>query len=60
MFDADQKLEPAKRRHRLLERAEFDHLCDEVGGISDKEALPDFLHYNGAVARRLRRSDDRH
>jgi GTPase SAR1 family protein/pimeloyl-ACP methyl ester carboxylesterase len=49
LLEEDQKLEPAKQRHRLLERAEFDHLCDEVGGVSDKEALLDFLHHNGAV-----------
>jgi hypothetical protein len=24
---------PAKRQHRLLEREEFDRLCDEVGGV---------------------------
>ena len=32
-----------------LERSEFDRLCDEVGGVSDKEALLDFLHHNGVV-----------
>jgi internalin A len=39
----------AQRQHRLLERAEFDRLCDEEGGISDKDALLDFLHHNGVV-----------
>jgi internalin A len=33
----------------LLERAEFDRVCDEVNGLSDKEALLDFLHQNGVV-----------
>jgi internalin A len=49
MLEEDQKREPAKRQHRLLERAEFDRLCDDVGGISDKDALLDFLHHNGVV-----------
>ena len=29
MLEEDQKREPDKRQHRLLERAEFDRLCDE-------------------------------
>jgi internalin A len=49
MLEDDQKREPAQRQHRLLEREEFDRLCDEVGGVSDKEALLDFLHHNGVV-----------
>jgi internalin A len=49
MLEEDQKRKPDKRQNRLLERAEFDHLCDEVGGITDKEALLDFLHHNGVV-----------
>ena len=49
MLEEDQKREPAQRQHRLLERAEFDRLCDEVGGVSDKGALLDFLHHNGVV-----------
>ena len=49
MLEEDQKREPAKRQHRLLERAEFDRLCDEVGGVSDKDALLDFLHHNGVM-----------
>jgi internalin A len=36
-------------RRRLLERAEFESLCDEVGGVSDKNALLDFLHHNGVI-----------
>src|SRR4029077_4759267 len=40
---------PAQRQYRLLERAEFDSICDEVGGVSDKRALLDFLHHNGVV-----------
>ena len=47
MLEVDQQREPDKRQHRLLERSEFDRRCDEVGGVSDKEALLDFLHHNG-------------
>jgi internalin A len=49
MLEEDQKREPAKRQHRLLERTEFDRICDESGGVSDKNALLDFLHQNGVV-----------
>ena len=59
MLEEDQKREPAKRQHRLLDRTEFDHLCDEVGRVSDKEALLDFLHHNGVVFYRPGLFDDR-
>jgi internalin A len=49
MLGEDQKRESARRQNRLLERAKFDGLCDKVGGISDKEALLDFLHHNGVI-----------
>jgi hypothetical protein len=49
MLEEDQKREPAQRQHRLLERTEFDRLCDEVGGISNPTALLDFLHLTGVV-----------
>jgi hypothetical protein len=49
MLEEDQKCEPADRQHRLLIRTDFDGLCDKVGGISDKEALLDFLHHNGVM-----------
>jgi internalin A len=49
MLEEDQKREPAERQHRLLARTKFDGLCDKVGGISDKEALLDFLHHNGVI-----------
>jgi hypothetical protein len=32
MLEEDQKRESAQRQHRLLERAEFDRICDKVGG----------------------------
>jgi internalin A len=31
MLDEDQKREPSQRQHRLLDRTEFDRLCDEAG-----------------------------
>jgi len=49
MLEEDQKREPGKRQHRLLDRTEFDRLCDEAGGVSDKVAQLDFLHLNGVV-----------
>jgi internalin A len=49
MLEEDQQREPAKRKHRLLDRIEFDGLCDETGGVSNSAALLDFLHHNGVV-----------
>jgi internalin A len=49
MLGEDQKREPNQRQHRLLERAEFDRICDKIGGVSDKNALLDFLHHNGVL-----------
>jgi internalin A len=49
MLEEDQQREPVKRQHRLLEREEFERLCAEVGGISDPEALLDFLHHTGVI-----------
>jgi internalin A len=49
MLEEDLLLEPSKRHHRLLERSEFDRICDEIGGVSDKDALLDYLHHNGVV-----------
>jgi internalin A len=49
MLEEDQERDSAQRQHRLLERSEFDRLCDDVGGISDKDALLDFLHHNGVI-----------
>jgi hypothetical protein len=37
---------------RLIERSEFEHICDEVGGVSDSDALLDFLHHTGVVFHR--------
>ena len=33
----------------MLEREEFESLCAEAGGVSNSEALLDFLHHNGTV-----------
>jgi internalin A len=49
MLEEDQKREPDKRKHRLLDRTEFDRLCNETGGVSDSAALLDFLHHNGVL-----------
>ena len=49
MLAEDETRPAAQRRHRLLERSEFDGLCDEAGGITDKEALLDFLHHSGVI-----------
>jgi internalin A len=53
MLEEDQKREPAKRQYRLLGRVEFNRICDEVDGVSNKEALLDFLHKTGVVFYRL-------
>jgi internalin A len=49
MLEEDQKREPAKRQHPLLDRTEFDRLCTETGGVSGSNALLDFLHHNGVI-----------
>jgi hypothetical protein len=46
----------AQWQHQLLERAQFDRLCDEEGGISDKGPLLDFLHHSGVIFYRPRLS----
>lgn len=52
MLAEDQKRKPGQQKHRLLERAEFDRLCGEVGGVTGKEALEaliDFLYHDGVI-----------
>jgi internalin A len=49
MLEEDQQLESDKRQHRLLQRAEFDRICAETGGVSDSTALLDFLHQDGVI-----------
>jgi internalin A len=49
MLEEDQKRAPEKQKHRLLERKEFDRICEEIGGVSDPPALLDFLHNNGVI-----------
>jgi internalin A len=59
MLAEDQALPSQQRRHRLLEHAEFDRLCGEEGGISDKDALLDFLHHSGVIFHRAGLFGDR-
>ena len=40
---------PEARRTRILERAEFDQLCTDTGGISNTEEFLKFLHRSGVV-----------
>jgi internalin A len=49
MLREDQALPPTQRQHCLLTRKEFDNLCTNVGGVSDNDALLDFLLLNGVV-----------
>jgi internalin A len=49
MLEKDQQREPIQRQHRLLERVQFDRICDDVGGVSDADILLDFLHLTGVV-----------
>ena len=51
VLQEEQELPALERRHRLLERAEFDLWCAEEG-VADPEALLDFLHHSGAVYHR--------
>jgi internalin A len=47
--DADMALPPAQRRHRLLERRDYDSICAEEGGVSDPALLLAYLDANGTV-----------
>jgi internalin A len=49
MLSEDQALPSRFRKHRWLERDEFYRICDEVGGVSNKEASLNFLHQNGVI-----------
>jgi hypothetical protein len=52
MRDADMALPLEQRRHRLLERSEFDAICAEEGGISSPDMLLHYLDANGTVFHR--------
>nr|WP_294549431.1 COR domain-containing protein [uncultured Rhodopila sp.] len=52
MRDADMALPRELRCHRLLERAEFDSICAEEGGISSSDMLLHYLDANGTVFHR--------
>ena len=45
----DQSCQPRNGDTAFWDATEFDRLCDEVGGISDKGALLDFLHHSGVI-----------
>ena len=47
--DADAALPREQRRHRLLDRDDFDAICAEEGGISSPAMLLDYLNANGTV-----------
>jgi internalin A len=49
MLRKDRALPPTERKHCLLTRNEFDNICAKVGGVSNNEALLDFLLLNGVV-----------
>ena len=42
-------LSDSAEQHRTIDRAFFDQICDDSGGISDRDAFLDFLHYSGVV-----------
>jgi internalin A len=44
-----ERIREIRSQHRLLARADFDALCDEVGGILSKDAALDYLHHCGVV-----------
>jgi len=46
-------------RYQTLDRAGFDAICDEIGGIFDNDALLDFLHHSGVLFYRPGAFDDR-
>ena len=47
--DADMALPPEQRRHRLLERQDYEAICAEEGGVSDPALLLAYLDANGTV-----------
>ena len=47
--DADMALPCEQRRHRLLERPEFEAICAEEGGVTDPALLLAYLDANGTV-----------
>jgi internalin A len=44
-----QRIREMRSQHKLLDRASFDALCDEVGGISNRDAALDYLYRIGVV-----------
>ncbi len=50
--DADMALPSDQRRHRLMERSQFEKICAEEGGISSPTHLLTYLDANGTVFHR--------
>ena len=49
LLAAEQELPAEERRHRLMSRERFEEICRECGGVSDSEALLEFLHNSGVI-----------
>ena len=47
--DADQRLAPDERRHRMLTTSQFNAVCDEIDGISTWQHALDYCHKTGVV-----------
>jgi internalin A len=47
--EAGMALPHEQRQHRLLERKDFEAICDEEGGISSTAMLLDYLEANGTI-----------
>ncbi|MFO1039057.1 MAG: COR domain-containing protein [Geminicoccaceae bacterium] len=47
--EADQALPTAERKHRLVERSDFERMCEEEGGVSSPLELLKYLDANGTV-----------
>jgi internalin A len=47
--DADMALPRAQRRHRLLDRSDFDTICEEEGGVSSPDMLLAYLDAIGTI-----------
>jgi internalin A len=57
--EADSRLPPEQRRHRVLERADFDRMCREAGGVGPPEYLLRYLDANDFVFHHLGLFHDR-
>jgi internalin A len=57
--EADRALPPAQRQNQVMNRATFDAICAEEGGVTSTEALLHFLDANGTVLYRPEVMPDR-